>query len=131
MDRGASEAGACGREAANLGWIDMATEATGTVAEALRLGARLLRDNAPLAALQAREILRASPGNADAYRLLGAALRRSGEDEEAGAAELAAISASVRDPELMRAAEALVDNELAVAERILRPHLKAKPTDVA
>ena len=109
----------------------MATEATGTVAEALRLGARLLRDNAPLAALQAREILRASPGNADAFRLLGAALRQTGEDEQAEAAELEAINASVRDPGLMRAAEALIEGELAVAERILRPHLKARPTDVA
>ena len=109
----------------------MATEATGTVAEALRLGARLLREDAHLAALQAREILRASPDDADAYRLLGAALRRTGEAEEAEQAELAAITASIRDPNLMRAAEALLDNELAVAERLLRPHLKAKPTDAA
>ena len=109
----------------------MATEATGTVAEALRLGEQLLRDDAQLAALQAREILRASPEDADAYRLLGAALRRAGEDEEAQQAELAAISASVRDPALMGAAAALVDNDLAAAERLLRPHLKRKPTDVA
>ena len=109
----------------------MASEATGTVNEALRLGARLLRDDPGLAAVQAREILRASPDHADAYRLLGAALRRSGEDEEAEQAELAAIAYSVRDPTLIRAAEALLDNELAVAERLLRPHLKAKPTDVA
>ena len=109
----------------------MATEATGTVNEALRAGARLLRENPALAVLQAREILLASPGNADAYRLLGAALRRTGEDEEAERAELDAITASVRNPDLMRAAAALVDNDLAVAERILRPHLKARPTDVA
>ena len=109
----------------------MATEATGTVNEALRLGARLLRENAPLAALQAREILQASPGNADAFRLLGAALRRTGDDEEAERAELDAINASVRDPDLIRAAEALLDNELAVAEHVLRPRLKARPTDVA
>ena len=109
----------------------MATEATGTVNEALRLGARLLRENAALAALQAREILLASPGNADAFRLLGAALRRTGEDEEAERAELDAIDASVSDPELIRAAGALLDDELAVAEHILRPRLKTKPTDVA
>jgi tetratricopeptide (TPR) repeat protein len=109
----------------------MATEATATVAEALRHAARLLGEDARLAALQAREVLNASPDNAEAYRLLGAALRRTGDDHEAENAELAAIAASVRDPNLMRAAEALLDNELAVAERILRPHLKAKPTDVA
>ena len=106
-------------------------DGVGSVAEALRHGARLLRGDAGSAAAQAREILAASPGNADAYRLLGAALRRTGDDEGAERAELDAISASIHDPELMRAAEALVGNDLAVAEHILRPHLKAKPTDVA
>jgi tetratricopeptide (TPR) repeat protein len=105
--------------------------ATGTLTEALRLGARLLREDAGLAAAQAREILRAAPGNADAYRLLGAALRRTGDDEAAERAELDAIAAAVGDGELMRAAEALVDNDLAAAEHVLRPRLKAKPTDVA
>jgi tetratricopeptide (TPR) repeat protein len=104
---------------------------SGTVTEALRLGARLLRDDPRLAAAQAREILAVAPGNADAYRLLGRALRRSGDDEQAKQAELDAIAASVHDPELIRAAEALLDNELAVAEHILRPRLKARPTDVA
>jgi len=106
-------------------------DASGTVAEALRQGALLIREDPRLAALQAREILAVAPGNADAYRLLGAALRRTGEAEEAERAELDAISASVGDPELMRAAEALLDNELAVAERVLRPRLSARPTDVA
>jgi tetratricopeptide (TPR) repeat protein len=102
-----------------------------SVGEALRHGARLLQDDPRAAALQAREILAASPGNADAYRLLGAALRRTGDGEAAVRAELDAIAASVGDPELMRAAEALVADDLPVAERILRPHLKARPTDVA
>jgi tetratricopeptide (TPR) repeat protein len=104
---------------------------TGTVTEALRLATRLLREDARAAAAQAREILRAAPGNADAARLLGAALRRTGEDEAAERAELDAIAFSVGDAELMRAAEALVDNDLAAAERILRPVLMARPTDVA
>jgi tetratricopeptide (TPR) repeat protein len=109
----------------------MAEGGVGTVAEALRLGARLLREDPRLAGLQAREILRAAPGNADAFRLLAAALRRTGDEQEAERAELDAIAASVRDPDLMRAAEALLDDELAVAEHILRPHLKRRPTDVA
>ncbi|HMG46349.1 MAG TPA: sulfotransferase [Allosphingosinicella sp.] len=104
---------------------------SGTVAEALRQGAQLIREDPRLAARQARGILAAAPGNADAYRLLGAALRRTGEAEEAEQAELDAIAASVGDPQLIRAAEALLDNDLAIAERILRPHLKARPTDVA
>jgi tetratricopeptide (TPR) repeat protein len=106
-------------------------EMSGTVAEALRHGARLVREDPRLAARQAREILGVAPGNADAYRLLGAALRRTGDVEEAERAELDAIAASIGDPELIRAAEALLDNELAIAERILRPHLKARPADVA
>jgi len=106
-------------------------DASGTVAEALRQGARLIREDPRLAALQAREILAVAPGNADAYRLLGAALRRTGEAEEAERAELDAISASVGDPELMHAAGALLDNDLAVAERVLRPRLSERPTDVA
>ncbi|HEX8669047.1 MAG TPA: sulfotransferase [Allosphingosinicella sp.] len=101
------------------------------VAEALTLTRRVLRDDARLAALQAREIVRAAPGNADGWRLLGVALRRSGEEHEAEEAELEAIAASVNDPQLLRAGKALVEGELAVAEHILRPHLKEKPTDVA
>jgi tetratricopeptide (TPR) repeat protein len=106
-------------------------EATGTVEDALRLGQRLLREDAHAAAAQAREILAVRPGNADAFRLLGAALRLTGDDEAAERAELDAISAAVGDPGLMRAAEALLDNDLPVAERLLRPHLNERPTDVA
>jgi tetratricopeptide (TPR) repeat protein len=106
-------------------------EASGTLAEALRQGALLMREDPRLAALQAREILGVSPRNPDAYRLLAAALRRTGDAEEAERAELDAIAASVGDPVLMRAAEALLDNDLPTAERVLRPRLAEKPTDVA
>jgi tetratricopeptide (TPR) repeat protein len=106
-------------------------EASGTVEEALRQGALLIREDPLLAAVQAREILGVSPRNADAYRLLAAALRRTGDAEEAERAELDAIAASVGDPVLMRAAEALLDNDLPTAERVLRPRLSEKPTDVA
>src|SRR3954471_22381791 len=105
--------------------------ASGTVTDALRRGALLIRTDASLAAVQAREILAISPRNADAFRLLGAALRRTGDAEEAERAELDAIAASVGDPVLMRAAEALLDNDLPAAEHLLRPRLSEKPTDVA
>src|SRR4051812_16713119 len=104
---------------------------TGTVTDGLRLAARLLRDDPARAAEQAREILKAAPRNADAFRLLGAALRRTGEDDAAGQAELDSIGASIHDPALMRAAEALLDNDLPTAESLLRPHLHDRPTDVA
>ncbi|HEX4739024.1 MAG TPA: sulfotransferase [Allosphingosinicella sp.] len=42
-----------------------------------------------------------------------------------------ALADAVRNPALLRAAQALFDNDLAVAERILRPHLYDHPTDVA
>src|SRR3546814_5751305 len=108
-----------------------ASERSGRIAETLLHGQRLLARDPRSAVLQAREILRIDPTSADALRLLGAALRRSGDEAGAERAELDAISASVRDPDLIAAAAALLDNELAVAEHILRPRLKAKPTDVA
>jgi len=106
-------------------------DGSGTVAEALLQGARLMREDPRLAAQQARAILAVAPRNPDAFRLLGAALRRAGDVEEAERAELDAIAASVGDPVLMRAAEALLDNDLPTAERVLRPRLSEKPTDVA
>ena len=42
-----------------------------------------------------------------------------------------ALAAAVRDPVLVRAAQALLDNDLPAAERLLRPHLAADPFDVA
>lgn len=41
------------------------------------------------------------------------------------------LAQSVRDPRLIQAGLALVEGRLAVAERLLRPHLKEKPTDIA
>jgi tetratricopeptide (TPR) repeat protein len=109
----------------------MSSQASDRRDAALAHGARLLRQDPRAAAAQAREVLRVDPASADAYRLLGRALRALGEDAAAEAAELDAIGASVHDPALMKAAQALVGNDLPVAERILRPRLKEKPTDVA
>lgn len=108
-----------------------APERSGTVAEALVHGRRILRDDPASAAAQAREILRVDPSSPDAFRLLGAALRRTGDLPGAEEAELEAIAASVRDPQLIAAGVAMVENELAQAEAILRPRLKANPLDVA
>jgi tetratricopeptide (TPR) repeat protein len=49
---------------------------------------------------------------------------------KAGALD-AAMAAAVRDPALLRAAAALLDNDLPTAETILRRHLYERPTDVA
>jgi tetratricopeptide (TPR) repeat protein len=40
------------------------------------------------------------------------------------------MAAAVRDPELLRAGQALAANDLPTAESLLRPHLKRRPTDV-
>src|SRR6185369_12259366 len=90
------------------------------VASAIAHGRRLLSDAPALAAQQAREILSSSPRNAEAYRLLGAALRLTGDEEGANEAELAAVAEAKRDPELMRAGAALAENDLPTAEAILR-----------
>jgi tetratricopeptide (TPR) repeat protein len=91
----------------------------------------LIESDPPAAAALARELVRAAPRQADALRLLGRALRAAGEDEEAEQAELDAIAASVNDPRLLFAGQALFANDLPVAEPLLRAHLKEKPTDAA
>jgi len=106
-------------------------QATGTIEQGLSETRRLLRNDPRLAALQAREVLRSAPANAEAWRLLALALRAVNDDPAAEEAELEAIAASVHAPRLIEAATALLEGRLAVAERVLRPHLKEKPTDVA
>ena len=62
-----------------------AFRSSGSVADALVHGVRLLESDPAAAAAQAREILLASPANADAFRLLGEALRLLGDDGNAEA----------------------------------------------
>lgn len=58
-------------------------------------------------------------------------LRAAGRVEDAERVELAAIDASIHDPVLVEAAEALVAGDLRRAELLLRPRLKEDPFDVA
>ncbi len=108
-----------------------AAETVGTLEVALEHAARLLPVDASAAEAQAREILKAVPDHPQALRLLGAALRRQGDTEAAEAAYLRSVKGSVNDPDLVRAAAALMENRLAVAEQALRAILMARPTDVA
>lgn len=66
----------------------------------------------------------------DAWRELGDHLAAIGESEAADAAYLQHIKHSTRDPRLMEAALALSDGRIAVAESLLRQHLKQFPSDV-
>jgi tetratricopeptide (TPR) repeat protein len=67
----------------------------------------------------------------DAWRAIGDILTAQGDTAGADRAYARHIRASTADPALMAAADALCDDRLAVAEQLLRDHLKAHPTDVA
>jgi predicted Zn-dependent protease len=69
--------------------------------------------------------------SAAAWRALAEALTALGHGEEADRAFAEMIRASVTDPRLMQAAGALCEDRLAVAEHLLREHLRAHPSDVA
>ena len=91
---------------------------------------RLETDPARAAEL-ARRALALAPHSADAHRLLGAALRRLGQNAAANDAELAAIYESDNDPELAAAGEAMMRDDYMTAEPILRDVLQRRPDDVA
>ena len=80
---------------------------------------------------QLEAIVARNPGSADGWRALGDAWTARGNVGAADAAYAQSIRAGTRDPELLRAANALVAGELAVAEPLLRARLKRAPTDVA
>ncbi|AOL95773.1 tetratricopeptide repeat-containing sulfotransferase family protein [Porphyrobacter sp. LM 6] len=86
----------------------------------------------PLAAIaHLRSVTARNPANAGAHRMLGRVLRTLGRDEEAAAAEMSAIRATTRDPEMIAIAQAMMDSDLAQAEAGLRARLSAQPLDVA
>lgn len=78
-----------------------------------------------------QQATRLAPNLSDAWRALGDELLAAGDSDGAGQAYAQQIQASVNDPALMEAAAALCDNKLAVAERLLKAHLKKAPSDVA
>ena len=94
----------------------------------LTLGALNRRDDA-LAAL--RHAVALSPDMPDAWREIGDLLTVQGDSTGADAAYARHIKASTKDPRLMSAALALVENRIPQAEFLLREHLKQHPTDVA
>jgi tetratricopeptide (TPR) repeat protein len=78
-----------------------------------------------------KSLVSAHPHFAAAWRALGDQLVLLEDAAGADEAYARSIKASVSDPNLMAAANALCENQLAVAEKILRAFLKAHPTDVA
>jgi len=87
------------------------------------------RGDEAVAALRAA--VRLQPTMADAWRALGDHLFAMGDTEGADQAYANHIRNSTRDPRLMEPALALAEGRIAVAEPLLRNHLKQFPTDVA
>ncbi|MBX7500396.1 sulfotransferase [Qipengyuania sp. YG27] len=91
---------------------------------------RLERDPGALAE-ELRAVVARDPRNIGAWRWLGRALRRVGEEDAAGEAEMAAIRATALEPQMVSIAAAMLDNDLQTAERLLRQRLRDQPTDAA
>ena len=89
--------------------------------------AGLGRTEAAIAAFKRAVAL--DPKLAEGWRGLAEALDLVGDTAGAQAAQARRIQAGTRDPDLMNAAAALVEGQLAVAERLLRDYLMARPTE--
>jgi len=85
--------------------------------------------DAAIAAL--RRAVELKPDLPDAWRTLADHLSAAGDAAGADHAYAQHIRFSTRDPRLLEAGAALADNRIAVAEALLREHLKQHPTDVA
>jgi len=87
------------------------------------------RGEAAVAAL--RRALELNPELTGAWRALADHLAALGDSAGADNAYARHIKASIRDPRLLRPAAALCQNDVPLAEMLLRAHLKENPTDVA
>jgi tetratricopeptide (TPR) repeat protein len=78
-----------------------------------------------------RRALELKPDLGDAWRELADHLNALGDPEGADAAYAQHLKFASRDPRLLEAGAALVENRIAQAEALLRAQLKQHPTDVA
>ncbi|WP_129775177.1 tetratricopeptide repeat-containing sulfotransferase family protein [Peristeroidobacter soli] len=78
-----------------------------------------------------RRAVELQPDLPDAWRTLADHLTAAGDAAGADHAYAQHIRFSTRDPRLLEAGVALAENRIAVAEALLREHLKQHPTDVA
>ena len=78
-----------------------------------------------------RRALELKPDMTDAWRALGDMLTISGDPAGADSAYAHHIKAATKDPRLIAAASALIENDIPQAETLLRVHLLEYPTDVA
>lgn len=94
----------------------------------LALGAARRGDEAVASLRRAVEL---KPDFGDAWRTLADHLGALGDTEGADAAYARHLKFASRDPHLLEAGAALVENRIAQAEVLLRARLKQHPTDVA
>jgi predicted Zn-dependent protease len=94
----------------------------------LAFGAHRQGDEAVVAL---RRAVALKPDLPDAWRTLADHLAAAGDAEGADRAYAQHIRYSTRDPRLLDAGIALAENQIPVAEALLREHLKLHPTDVA
>src|SRR6184192_3282504 len=78
-----------------------------------------------------RRAVELSPALPGAWQALADHLTAIGDTEGADAAYARHIKAATRDPRLLRPAAALCENDIPLAETLLREHLCERPTDVA
>lgn len=105
--------------------------ATVTLDQALANARQLLSGQPGAALAQAQAIIDEVPTSAAAHRLAAHALRALNREEEAQAASLAAVGATIHDEAMVDAALALAEDRLPDAEASLRQRLREDATDVA
>ena len=77
-----------------------------------------------------RQVVARQPDHSDAWRALADHLHAIGDAAGADDAYLRHVRASTRNPGLQQAAVAMVRNDIASAETLLKSHLRQAPTDV-
>ena len=75
--------------------------------------------------------VRFQPEHPEAWRVLADHLMATGDTEGADTAYARHVKCSTRDPLLRAAAAAMIKDDIAIAERVLKKHLMQKPTDVS
>ncbi len=78
-----------------------------------------------------RRAVELKPDLGDAWRALAEHLNALGDTAGADFAYAQHLKFASRDPRLLEAGAALVENRIAQAEALLRAHLKQRPTDIA
>jgi len=110
----------------------LAREQPRSVAVQLELGmARGEAGRAADAIVALRRAAELKPDSPDAWRLLADQLDVVGDSGAADHARALYLKSANKDPRLIEAAAALVENDLPVADARLRDHLKTHPTDIA